>query len=57
MRRERAQLQYLFDQNNVDDDITGITYLLPPGTPANALCNRLSSGAGFPGLPIPVTVP
>jgi hypothetical protein len=49
--------KYLFDQNNVDGDITGITYLLPPGTLVNSLCNRLSSGAGFPGLPIPVTVP
>jgi hypothetical protein len=49
--------KYLFDQNDVDADITGITYLLPPGTQANALCNRLSSGDGFPTLPIPVTVP
>ena len=49
--------KYLFDQNDVDADIVGITYLLPPGTPANTLCNRLSSGAGFPTLPIPVIVP
>jgi hypothetical protein len=51
-------VKYQFDQNNVDDDIIGINYLLGPGAPANALCNRLSSGAGFPSLPIiPVTVP
>ena len=49
--------KYLFDQNDVDGDIVGITYLLPPGTPANSLCNRLSSGGGFPTLPIPVDVP
>ena len=49
--------KYQFEQNDPDSDINGVTYLLPPGTPANALCNRLSSGAGFPGLPIPVNVP
>jgi len=49
--------KYLFDQGDVDGDIVGTTYLLQPGTQANALCNRLSSGAGFPTLPIPVTVP
>ena len=47
--------KYTFDQNNPDEDIIGVTYLLPPGTPANTLCNRLSSGAGFPSLPIPTT--
>jgi hypothetical protein len=49
--------KYVFEQNDPDADIVGINYLLPPGTPANTLCNRLSSGAGFPTLPIPVTVP
>ena len=49
--------KYLFVQGDVDGDIVGTTYLLQPGTQANALCNRLSSGAGFPTLPIPVTVP
>ena len=45
--------KYVFEQNDVDSDIVGVTYLLPPGTSANTLCNRLSSGAGFPALPIP----
>jgi len=45
--------KYTFDQNDPDANIVGVQYLLPPGTPANTLCNSLSSGAGFPGLPIP----
>jgi hypothetical protein len=46
--------KYVFDQDNPDLDIVGITYLLPPGTPANFLCNRLSGGGGFPGMPTPM---
>ena len=46
-------VKYVFDQNDVDADIVGVNFLLPAGTPANSLCNRLSSGDGFPGLPIP----
>jgi hypothetical protein len=46
--------KYVFDQNDPDADIVGVDYLLPPGTPVNVLCNRLSSGTGFPALPIPV---
>jgi hypothetical protein len=45
--------KYVFDQNDPDANIIGVSYLLPPGTPANTLCNSLSSGAGFPALPIP----
>ena len=44
--------KYVFDQNDVDADIVGVTFLLPPGSPTNILCNRLGSG-GFPALPIP----
>jgi hypothetical protein len=51
-------VKYVFDQNNPDADIVGVNFLLPPGTPANTLCNRLSSGAGFPDLPtIPTPTP
>ena len=39
--------------SGVDGNITGVTYLLGPGAPANVLCNTLSGGAGFPNLPIP----
>lgn len=46
--------KYVFEQNDPDADIVGVTFLLPPGTPANFLCNRFSSGAGFPGMPIPM---
>jgi hypothetical protein len=44
--------KYTFDQNDPDSDIVGVTYILPPGTLAHTLCNRLSSGAGFPALPV-----
>ena len=47
-------VKYVFDQNNVDDDVVGIQFLLPLNSPANVLCNSLSSGAGFPGLPVPM---
>jgi hypothetical protein len=46
-------VKYQFDQNDPDANIVGLSYLLPPGTPVNTLCNSLSSGAGFPALPIP----
>jgi len=46
-------VKYVFDQNDPDANIVGLLNLLPPGTPANTLCNRLSSGASFPALPIP----
>jgi len=46
-------VKYQFDQNDPDANIVGLTYLLSPGSPANTLCNSLSSGAGFPNLPIP----
>jgi hypothetical protein len=46
-------VKYQFGQNDPDANIVGLTYLLLPGTPANTLCNTLSSGAGFPALPIP----
>ena len=45
-------VKYVFDQNDPDLNIVGLLYLLPPGTPANTLCNRLSSGDGFPTLPM-----
>ena len=45
--------KYVFNQNDPDANIVGVQYLLPPGTPVNTLCNGLSSGAGFPALPIP----
>lgn len=44
--------KYVFENNDPDADIVGVNYLLPPGTPANTLCNRLSSGDGFPTLPM-----
>jgi hypothetical protein len=44
-------VKYQFDQNNADADIVGVDYLLSD-TPVNTLCNRLSSGAGFPTLPM-----
>ena len=47
-------VKYVFDQDNVDADIVGVDYLLPLNTPANILCNSLSSGEGFPGMPIPM---
>jgi len=37
-----------------DGNIVSVDYLLGPGAPANVLCNSLSSGAGFPSLPIPM---
>ena len=37
-----------------DGNIVSLDYLLGPGAPANVLCNSLSSGAGFPNLPIPM---
>jgi hypothetical protein len=40
--------------DGVDGNITGVDYLLGPDAPANVLCNRLNSGAGFPLLPIPM---
>ncbi len=47
-------VKYLFDQNDPDSNIVGVLYLLGPDAPANTLCNSLSSGAGFPALPIPM---
>ena len=47
-------VKYQFDGNDVDADVVGLQYLLPLGTPANVLCNSLSSGAGFPGIPVPL---
>jgi hypothetical protein len=44
--------KYVFDQNDPDADIVGVDNLLQ-GAQVNTLCNRLSSGAGFPALPIP----
>ena len=44
--------KYVFDSDNPDLDIVGVDYLLPPGTPTNVLCNTLSSGAGFPAIPV-----
>jgi len=47
-------VQYIFGgTDGVDGNITGLNYLLGPDSPANVLCNTLSSGAGFPALPIP----
>jgi hypothetical protein len=46
--------KFVFDQNDPDGDIVGVSFLLPPDTPVQSLCNRLSSGQGFPGMPIPV---
>ena len=46
-------VQYVFGgPDGVDGNITGLNYLLGPDAPANVLCNTLSSGAGFPSLPI-----
>jgi len=46
-------VQYIFGgPDGVDGNITGLNYLLGPDAPANVLCNTLSSGAGFPSLPI-----
>jgi hypothetical protein len=45
-------VKYVFDQNVPDFDIVGTDVLLPAGSPANILCNRLSSGQGFPSLPL-----
>jgi hypothetical protein len=46
-------VQYVFGgPDGVDGNITGVNYLLGPDAPANVLCNTLSSGAGFPSLPI-----
>ena len=48
-------VQYIFGTpDGVDGNITGVNYLLGPDAPANVLCNTLSSGAGFPALPIPM---
>jgi hypothetical protein len=48
-------VQYLFaGPDGVDGNITGLNYLLGPDAPANVLCNSLSSGAGFPGLGVPL---
>ena len=48
-------VQYIFGgPDGVDGNITGLNYLLGPDAPANVLCNTLSSGAGFPGLPVPM---
>jgi hypothetical protein len=46
--------KYVFDQNNPDGDIVGVTFLVGPLAPTNFLCNRLSSDLGFPGMPIPM---
>src|SRR5262249_6023236 len=37
-----------------DGNIVSVDYLLGPGAPANVLCNSLTSGAGFPLIPIPM---
>ena len=37
-----------------DGNIVSVEYLLGPGAPANVLCNSLSSGGGFPNLPVPM---
>jgi len=48
-------VQYQFNGlDGVDGNITGLNYLLGPGAPANVLCNALSSGQGFPNLPVPM---
>ena len=48
-------VQYQFNgPDGVDGNITGLNYLLGPGAPANVLCNTLSSGDGFPNLPVPM---
>ena len=39
---------------DVDGDIQSVVYLLGPDAPANVLCNSLTSGEGFPGLPVPM---
>jgi hypothetical protein len=45
-------VKYVFEQNDPDGDIFGVSYLLGPGASANTLCNRLSNGASFPALPM-----
>jgi len=47
-------VQYQFVSDDVDNNINGVHYLLGPDAPANVLCNSLSSGQGFPGLPVPM---
>src|SRR5262245_13257792 len=48
--------KYVFEPGNVDGDVTDVIYLLGPNAPVNVVCNRMSSGDGFPGLPL-VPVP
>src|SRR5262245_44002379 len=49
-------VQYGFTDSPASNDgnIQTVTYLLGPDAPANVLCNSLSSGQGFPGLPIQI---
>jgi hypothetical protein len=47
-------VRYEFNNNDVDADVVGVNYLLGPDAPANVLCNSLSSGQGFPALPVPM---
>jgi hypothetical protein len=44
-------VKYVFDGNDPDSDIIGVDSLLT-NTPVNTLCNRLSSGLGFPALTV-----
>jgi hypothetical protein len=44
-------VKYVFDGNDPDADIISVDSLLT-NTPVNTLCNRLSSGAGFPALTV-----
>jgi hypothetical protein len=43
-------IKFIFDQDNVDKKITDSDSILSGN--ANALCNRLGSGEGFPGVPV-----
>jgi hypothetical protein len=49
-------VKYDFAGGNPDGPIIGQHTLLPTGSPANAICNRISSGLGFPA-PMPPLVP
>jgi hypothetical protein len=49
-------VRYEFGSPSPDGPIIGQTTLLPTGTQANSICNRVSSGLGFPA-PIPPLVP
>jgi len=49
-------VKYNFEDPPANDGkiLPDVTYLLGPNAPANVLCNSLSSGLGFPGLPVPM---